>query len=180
MRRSREWKAVIIERSYEKITISDLKKLQALALKERENFFDRNPRLKEPYWDSLVAIALCQGAALHFFGHQTGVKDFDIWYFYVENAQVKYPYRTRKQVDSKLAKFGIHPEDVDRGYVGRRADLMGRAINVDIVHGDKRDPKSFISKYLKLRRTKTAKELAEKAVIGLWPETILGERIWQH
>jgi hypothetical protein len=32
--------------------------------------------------DSLVCVALCQGAALHFVDGENGVKDFDVWTFY--------------------------------------------------------------------------------------------------
>lgn len=98
------------DRSYQIITIEDLKQLQDLALREREKFFKRNPHLKKAYHGSVIAIALCQGTALHFIDHNTGVKDFDIWYFYVKNPEVGYPYMARKRVDSKLGKFSVHPE----------------------------------------------------------------------
>lgn len=168
----------IEERSFRVITAKDLKELQELSLKERERFFERNPRYKIPYYHSLIAIALCQGAALHYIDRRTGVKDFDIWYFYIENDCVRYPYRALKEVDSRLDKFGIHPGDVKKRYKGRRVGLMGRAIKNDIVERNMREPIRCIRDYLKEVRTKTARELAKKAVIGLWPETILGEKIW--
>lgn len=92
----------IEERSYKTITVEDLKKLKDLALRERIEFFDRKPCYRKAYWDSLIAIALCQGAALHFIDSRTGVKDFDIWYFYIKNYEVTYPYRALKSVDSRL------------------------------------------------------------------------------
>ena len=73
---------LVEERSYEKITSEDLRELQRIALEEGKSFFYRNPHLREAYWDSLITIALCQGAAKHFLDGKTGVKDFDIWYFY--------------------------------------------------------------------------------------------------
>lgn len=168
----------IEERSYRTITIEDLKKLRDLALRERIKFFERNPRYREAYWNSLVGIALCQGAALHFIDCKAGVKDFDIWYFYIKSDQLEYPYRARKSVDSKFDKFGVHPLDAIKGYEGRRVDLIGRAIDVDIIRRNKSDPKDCVIEYLKRQRTKTTQELAKKAIIGLWPKTILGKVIW--
>lgn len=55
---------------------------------------------------------------------------------------------------------------------------MGRTIGTDIVKRSKRDPEKCVIKYLEGERTKTARELAKKAVVGLWPESILGEVIW--
>ena len=168
----------IEERSYRKITVEDLKKLKDLALRERIEFFDRKPCYRRAYLDSLIAIALCQGAASHFIDSKTGVKDFDIWYFYIKNHEVTYPYRALKSVDSKLDEFGVHPDDVEKGYRGRRVHLMGRTIDVDIVKRNSGDPKKCIIEYLEGGRTETARELAKKAVIGLWPDAILGEVIW--
>ena len=168
----------IEERSYETITIEDLEELQDLALRERIRFFERNQHLKKAYLDSLIAITLCQGAALHLIDGKTGINDFDIWYFYVKNDQRKYPYRARKSVDSKFDKFGVHPADLIRGYKGRRVDLMGRTIDLDVVTHNKSDPKGCLVEYLKRQGTKTAQELAKKAVIGLWPQAILGKVIW--
>jgi len=166
----------IKERSYETITIEDLKKLRNLALRERIKFFERNPRYREAYWNSLIGIALCQGAALHFIDYKTGVKDFDIWYFYIKSDQLEYPYRARKSVDSKFDKFGTHPVDAKKGYKGRRVDLMGRAI--DIRRYNKSDPKGCVIEFLRIQKTKTAQELTKKAIIGLWPKAILGKVIW--
>jgi len=166
------------ERSYKAITVKNLKVLKELALRERIEFFNRNPRYRKPYWDSLIAIALCQGAALHFVDGRTGVKDFDVWWFYIRNHEVTYSYRALKSVDSKLDEFGVHPNDVEKGYTGRRVHLMGRTVDTDIVKRCNRDPRECIVKYLEGERTKTARELANKAVVGLWPESILGEVIW--
>lgn len=71
------------ERSYEKIESKDLTRLGTLASKDRERFFSRNPDLSRLYRDRVlgVAVALCQGAALHFVDGQNGIKDFDVWTF---------------------------------------------------------------------------------------------------
>jgi len=170
----------IEERSYKTITIEDLEKLRNLALRERIEFFDRNPRYRKTYWNLLIAIALCQGAASHFVDREVGVKDFDIWYFYIENRETRYPYRSRKSVDSRLSEFGVHPDDVEKSYSGRRVHLMGRTIDIDIVERNNKDPKNCIIGYLEKGRTETARELAEKAVVGLWPDGIFGKIIWSR
>lgn len=168
----------IEERSYKRITIEDLKKLEDLALKERTEFFDRHPRYRKAYENSLIAIALCQGAASHFVDGKTGVKDFDIWYFYIQNSDVTYPYRALKSVDSNLSEFGVHPDDVEKRYRGRRGHLMGRTIDISIVKRNNGDAMNCIIEYLEAGRTTTARELAKKSVVGLWPDAILGRVIW--
>lgn len=170
----------IEERSYKTITVEDLKKLRDLALRERIKFFDRNPCYRKAYFDSLIAIALCQGAALHFIDRRTGVKDFDIWCFYIKNHKITYPYRALKSVDSRLEEFGVHPDDVVKRYRGRRVHLMGRTIDIDIVKRNNGDPRNCIIKYLEGGRTKTSRALAKKAVVGLWPDAILGKVIWSR
>lgn len=64
--------------TYEPICISDLSRLGELAAGDRASFFRRNPDTARLYADRLVAVALCQGAALHFLHGQNGVKDFDV------------------------------------------------------------------------------------------------------
>ena len=169
----------IEERAYEKITVEDLTRLRELALRDLKEFFKRHPRY-EPYKNSLILIALCQGAALHFIDGKEGVKDFDVWSFFAENPSVKLPYRRKKQVDSGLHKFGVHPDDVKKGYNGRHVDLFMRGIKPDIVNHEKRDPKGCINGYLKMAKTETARFLAEKAVVGLYPDTILGEILYHR
>ena len=166
-----------LERSYERITRDDLNVLKKRALKERERFFDRNPRYRELYQNALIAITLCQGAALHFLDEKNGIKDFDIWYFYANTPNLRYPHRALKQVDSGMRKFGIHPSDAKRRYVGRRIHLMGRAIDCQHKLGQ-HDPRKCVLRYLMDHKTETARRLSEKAVIGLWPESIFGKVIW--
>jgi hypothetical protein len=46
--------------------------LARLARSEEEAFFQRNPHAAEHYRDRLVAVALCQGAAMQFLGRGYG------------------------------------------------------------------------------------------------------------
>jgi len=71
-----------MERSQEKITKSDLRKLLRLTEKNILAFFERNPIYKKAYKNKQVLAALCQGAALHYIDKENGVKDFDVWFFF--------------------------------------------------------------------------------------------------
>jgi hypothetical protein len=63
----------------EAITKSDLRRLADIALRDLESLFRRHPDTGRLYRHRLFAIALCQGAALHFLDGKNGVKDFDVW-----------------------------------------------------------------------------------------------------
>jgi hypothetical protein len=167
----------IEERSRARITKSDLRHLSTLALAELRHFFTDNPDLRKRYSRSLIAVALCQGAALHLINGTAGIKDFDV-YFFFGRYDKRLVNRRPKSVDSRLIKFGVHPDDYRNGYKARRVDFLRRSIDNDIVKHENKAPKACIIKYLRRRRTKTARELAKKAVIGLWPETIFSEIIW--
>ena len=67
-------------RSLVPITREDLLRLGHIAREDREEFFDRRPRYRV-LADRVIAVTLCQGAALHFLDGQNGVKDFDVWTF---------------------------------------------------------------------------------------------------
>lgn len=155
------------ERSYDPITEEDLEKLKALALKEHEVFFKRNPHLKVAYYNSLIGICLCQGAASHYLNptKKIGVKDFDIWHFYVESSKTNFPYRAHKVIIN--------------GHKSKSIDFLKRAIPQDIYDLSPKDPKQIIMNYLLEKNTKTKKLLLKKAVIGLHPKKIFGEAIWQ-
>jgi len=61
------------ERSFERITRSDLKKLTRIANAEREDFFGRHPEWALLYRKRMICVALCEDAALHFMNGSTGV-----------------------------------------------------------------------------------------------------------
>lgn len=153
-------------RIYEILNITDLRELRDLAVEERALFFERNPHLIK-YREKLIAVCLCQGAALHYVNQKNGVKDFDIWYFYKDLAALRYPYRALRHTFINLPKFGTKP-----------VDLLGRTIDSSIVKVALGEPSVCIQEYLQARRTTTARKLSEKAVIGLYPDHILGKTIW--
>ena len=161
-----------MERSPEIITKSDLRKLLTLARSDIEAFFARNPSYKE-YEGQEVLVALCQGGALHYLDKKNGVKDFDIWFFYPLKTK-NLPYRRRGVVDFGVSKFGAHPKAKAKGYRGRTVDVLMRS---DAYFSDNK-PESAIVNYLKCKNSKTANLLAQKAVIGLYPEKLFGTKLW--
>jgi hypothetical protein len=159
------------ERSYEPLTKSDLKRLQQIAARDRELLFRRKPELGRLYAGRLFALALCQGAALHYLDRKNGVKDLDVWSFY-RAAPRPYPYRRRAIADFGDPKFGKSPNNPQ--FVGRNVDLLGRSIDAD----DFSDPVSVLRGYLGSARTKSARLLALKAVVLIEPRNLLGVVVW--
>jgi len=154
-----------IERLYDPLTINDLKKLKDLGFKEHEEFFKRNPHLKEAYYNSLIGIVLCQGAASHYINPNVGIKDFDIWHFYVEDENINFPYRAHKIIEN--------------GHKGMPIDFLKRAIPKRIYQLYPNDPIKIIMEYLFERNTKTKNFLLKKAIIGLFPDNIFGKVLWE-
>lgn len=153
------------ERIYDRLTREDLERLKELALREHEEFFKRNPHLKDAFSNSLIGICLCQGAALHYLNPKVGIKDFDIWHFYLENESTTFPYRALKRDKN--------------GYKGRPIDFIKRVIPKRIYESYLNDPKQIILEYLLERNTRTKKLLLEKPIVGLFPDKIFGKPIWE-
>ena len=61
-----------------------------------------------------------------------------------------------------------------KGYSGRTVDVLMRSDS--FFKG--RSPESEIVDYLLHKKSATAKLLAKKAVIGLYPERLFGKRLW--
>lgn len=70
-----------IERSLEPITREDLIDLYQGSTKRLSQYFlEGEGRKWSRYYniEKPLAVALCQGAALHYHDHRNGIKDFDI------------------------------------------------------------------------------------------------------
>ena len=160
------------DRSLAPITDDDLRRLGRLAAADRDGLFARSSRTARLYRDRLFAVALCQGAALHRLNGTNGVKDFDVWSFYVAHPEGPYPPRRNGTADFGLPKFGKTPDF--EHFVGRRVDLLGRSYpfnpSEDVARG--------IRGYLRRARTETARFLAAKAVILIEPLDRHGEVVW--
>jgi hypothetical protein len=71
------------------------------------------------------------------------------------------------------SRFGCHPDD--DGYDGRRVDVLGRSINVR--RGE--DTVEAVRRWLTDGpRGSSAWYLAQRPVIAIYPEAILGQKVW--
>jgi hypothetical protein len=94
-------------RSYKTILRSDLQRLAEIAELDSEAFFRRKPDYAA-LRDRVLAVALCQGAALHYVNGRNGIKDLDVWTFYSGHPDLKiFPPRRRKSYDFENRKFGM-------------------------------------------------------------------------
>ena len=152
------------ERSYDQFQLKDLTYLYDLAVEDLNSFIERNPRHRS-LRDRVLLVTLCQGAALHFFDGRTGVKDFDVWTFFLnELGKPVYPTR-RRGVDDFTGEQFRESE--------RRVDFMGRTLKADVGT----DPIDAVQTYLRSGATKTSYCLAQKAVVVLSPG-LRGKVIW--
>ncbi len=161
------------ERSFERITKADLKKLARIAAADREDFFERHPEWGLLYRKRLVCVALCEDAALHFVNGSTGIDKFDVWSFYAEHAEAPFPFQQVARADFGKSKFGKDGANPD-AYDGRRIDLKGRSL--DCKPND--DPIEVLQRYLRSGETPSARELRDKAVVLIEPEKFLGYVVW--
>ena len=160
-------------RSYGHLLPEDLHRLGEIARQDREEFFYRCPRYR-PLQDEIIAVALCQGSALHYVNGSNGIKDLDVWTFYAKRPTlIRYPPRRPiTPRDFGDPRFGQSPDFPQ--YVGRKVDCLGRSIPV----GGDGDPISALRRYLSEQRTATARELARKAVVLIEPDALLGKVVW--
>ena len=161
-------------RSYEHITLADLKRLGRIAQQDRDGLFQRKPDLYRIYAGRLIAVALCQGGALHYVDGKNGIKDLDVWSFYRAAPERPYPYRRRGIADFGDAKFG--KSDDCPHFVGRRVDLLGRSIEAT----ESAVPVSALRSYLSAGNTETARLLAQKAVVLIEPGALAGTIVWPY
>ena len=159
------------DRSYEKITLSDLRRLAKIAQEDREDLFNRKPLLRA-YAERIICVALCQGAAVHFLDGKNGIKDFDVWTFYRELPSRPFPYRRNAHRDFGDPKFGTDTKKID--HAGRRVDLLGRSIPCKMGQGTI----EAVQRYLSDSPNATPKLLSKKAIIIIEPDALIGETAW--
>ena len=169
-------------RSFERITTADLRRLSMLALADFDSLFHRYERWR-PYQGRLILICLCQGAALHYVrprkgvtsDRQGGINDFDVWGFFRHRTNDRpFPPRRHGRQDFGPSKFGRNPNEEAR-FSGRRVDVLGRSI-------EKQRSETTIEavqRYLRRPPTQSARRLAERPVVVLWPSAWRGRVIWK-
>ena len=151
-------------RSYLSLEPEDLERLAQIAIRDREDFFERYPEWAEAYADRVLCVALCQGGAQHHIDGKTGINDFDIYTFYRKNPRKRWYAKRLKAYDYGDGKFGQSLDQPD--WVGRRVDCMARAIEAD----EGEDVIPALQRYLREGSSETARLLAQKAVVLLDPD----------
>lgn len=165
-------------RSSAPFTDEHLKRLVTIARSDQKAFFQRNLHL-DGYRHRLLMIALCQGGALHYVDCErgarkpNGVKDLDVYSFYIADPEVPWPYRRHVAADFGVSEFGHHPGKRP-DFVGRHVDLLGRALAVD----PGIDPVTAVRTWLATNKNDTPRHLREKAVVGLYPAKLRGRVVW--
>jgi hypothetical protein len=160
-------------RSLERITQADLRRLARIAEEDRQDFFSRHPEFAILYRRRLLCTALTHDAALHYLNGVTGVREFSVWSFYAEHPEAPFPVQASRRADFGKSKFGRAPYAPD-GYEGRRVELNGRSIDTTLGEG----PIEAVQRYLKAAAAPSPRELAQKAVVLIAPETLLGAEAW--
>jgi hypothetical protein len=145
----------------------ELRALSALAITEEARFFNDNPHLIAPYRDRLVAVALCQGAALQFLGCGYGVNDFDLHYFYAQNPDKPRLTRSWVRRSADVGAFPNVPVDFLRTVIPTR------------LHRSDGNAVELIQAFLRKGPTSNARHLQRKAVVGLLPAALFGVVIWE-
>jgi hypothetical protein len=162
------------EKSYERITRNDLRRLLSIARQEREDFFSRHKEYAILYRKRVLCAALCDGAALHFTNGQTGVRTFDVFTFYAEHPEASFPHWHEERYDfGPGRKFGRLP-DAPQSFRGRPVNLAGRSIDASPAD----DPIEALQYYLRRGASPVARRLAEQAVVLLEPEKLMGYVAW--
>jgi hypothetical protein len=87
------------------VSWAELRDLRTITIGEEIRFFDCNRHLSQAYRDRLIAVALCQGAALQYLQCGYGVKDFDVHFFYSQNPAKPRLSRAVKSSWAMLALF---------------------------------------------------------------------------
>jgi hypothetical protein len=124
------------ERSSVRLTDDHLRRFAVLA--EEDHAFFTRPGGRPEYKSRRVAVALAQGAALHYLDGRTGVKDLDVWTFYATIPGKRFPADKRvRRADfgpSSLGRqvYNMHEAPSERkralwkrysAYTGRRVDF---------------------------------------------------------
>lgn len=106
-----------------------------------------------------------------------GVKDFDVWSFFVALPARHFPANRRiVHIDFGPSKFGRWDGERERfhHYLGRRVDLLMRALEVP----EDADAADALVAYLATGRTRSARMLAAKGVVLIDPADRRGEIVW--
>src|SRR5262252_7496166 len=117
---SRRW-----PRSRARLTDEHLDRLVALA-EEDHSFFTR-PGGRPEYQSRRLAVALAQGPPRHYLDGRTGVKDLDVWTFYVAIPGERFPGDKRvRRADFGPSSLGRQTYDLHAARDARQRALWQR------------------------------------------------------
>jgi len=159
------------ERSFVPLVEGDLRRAAKVALNELDGLFFRRQETGARYRDRLLLLCLCQGAAEHFVRPGHGVKDLDVWAFLEAHPGRPFPWRWRRTADFGCSRLGRHPHRL--GFIGRPVDVLGRSI----VRRDGETSAGAVRAWLH-SKGRSARNLAGKPVVAIWPEELCGSIIW--
>lgn len=153
-------------RSLDAFEMEDLRHLAEVAHYDLAGFISRNPH-HASLPARLLFVGLCQGGAQHFVDGTHGLKDFDVWMFFAAGTgDPIYPVRRRGVATYEGPRFQNST---------RRIDVLGRTLKVKL----QADPALSLNSYLSTPSTSTAWHLAQRPVVALWPEPLIGQVIWR-
>lgn len=162
-------------RSFEIIKRADLVRLSTLAHDCLADMLARNDTGDFYSLENYLIACLCQGAARHYVHRDRGVQDFDVVFFFQTNRKWKFPPRWKGTSDFGKSRFGRNLDD-GPAFEGRRVDILAR----DIAVPDGMNAEQAVCNYLRAGRTRSAREWAERPLVALAPESILGKVIWDQ
>lgn len=160
-------------RSTEPITRRDLKRLAAIARREREDFFGLNNAWSLLYSKRLICVALAGEAAVHALNATSGFVGFEVWSFYAAHPDAPFPTHRKAREDFGGSHFGRDPAQPE-SFRGRAVEIQGRSIDANPDDG----PVVALQRYLRAKETPTAKELSRQSIVLLEPEAVLGFEVW--
>lgn len=150
------------------------------------------------YESRRLAVALAQGAALHYLDGRTGVKDLDVWTFYAAIPGRRFVAdKTVRRADFGPSSLGRQTYDMHAArnqrqralwqrwsaYTGRRVDFCRRALPVQ-ADAPIDSVISVLQEWLARGALSTAARkpspwyLAKKAVVLLYPDSHRGYVVW--
>lgn len=158
----------VSERSYAPLSADHYARLAAIVSIAHADLREIRPDLS----GQLAAACLAQGAAGHVLDHSVGVKDLDLWLFYVGTPEGRpAPARRRKAYDFGPSSLGRHP--ADEGYQGRRVDVMCRTSPAAAGTEGAEAALAWLRS-----GTASARQLRSRPLVLVWPRADRGRVIW--
>jgi hypothetical protein len=96
-----------VNRSYQRISKADLRRLARIGNQQREDFFTRHPEFALLYRKRLLCTALAGDAAAHYVNGTTGLIEFNVWWFFAEHPEAQFPFHMIDHAD--LGRSKVRP-----------------------------------------------------------------------